>query len=152
MAEHQPLKLAAVEAHFETSSHVPLLIGGLPDEATGEVRYAIRIPSGLSLLVGHDPETVIPGLDDYPRELWPPVLLTHAAFQIMVGLGFFMMGVGALFLDLAVAPRRRATVAAGGGACWPRRRGSWRWRRAGSSRRWGASRGSSTRSCARRMA
>ncbi|MEX2609496.1 MAG: cytochrome ubiquinol oxidase subunit I [Gemmatimonadota bacterium] len=97
VAEYQPLKLAAAEAHFETSSHVPLLIGGIPDEETGEVSYALRIPSGLSLLVGHDPATVIEGLNDYPRELWPPVLITHVAFQIMVGLGFFMIFVGGLF-------------------------------------------------------
>lgn len=96
IARDQPAKLAAAESHFETSSHVPLLIGGLPT-ADGDVRYAIRIPSGLSLLVGHSPETVITGLNDFPADERPPVLITHIAFQIMVACGFAMIGVGLWF-------------------------------------------------------
>src|SRR5688500_11194932 len=50
VAEYQPAKLAAMESHFETGRRVPLLIGGWPDLETGETRYAIRIPGGLSFL------------------------------------------------------------------------------------------------------
>jgi len=55
VAEYQPAKLAAMEAHFETKAGAPLLIGGIPDAETGEVRFAIEIPYGLSLLAAHDP-------------------------------------------------------------------------------------------------
>lgn len=95
MAEYQPAKIAAAEAHFETASHVPLLIGGVP---VGEdVRYAIRIPSGLSLLLGHSPGHVVTGLDQFGVEDRPPVLLTHIAFQIMVASAFALIGAGLWF-------------------------------------------------------
>jgi cytochrome bd ubiquinol oxidase subunit I len=96
MAEYQPAKLAAAEAHYETSSHVPLLIGGLPDR-DGNVRYALRIPNGLSLMMGRSPQTVVTGLDAFAPEDRPPVAITHTAFQIMVGAGFAMIGVGLWF-------------------------------------------------------
>jgi cytochrome bd ubiquinol oxidase subunit I len=96
MAEYQPAKLAAAEAHFETSSHVPLLIGGLPDEE-GTVRYALHIPNGLSLMMGRSPETVVTGLNDFAREDRPPVAITHIAFQVMVACGFALIGAGLWF-------------------------------------------------------
>jgi cytochrome bd ubiquinol oxidase subunit I len=90
MARYQPAKLAAAEAHFETSSHVPLLIGGIPDDE-GTVRYAIHIPNALSIMIGRSAETVVTGLNDFPRDERPPVLLTHLAFQVMVGCGFALI-------------------------------------------------------------
>lgn len=96
MTEYQPAKLAAAEAHFETSSHVPLLIGGLPDEE-GDVRYALRIPSGLSIMLGHSPEHVVTGLNEFAPADRPPVLITHIAFQVMVGCGFALIGAGLWF-------------------------------------------------------
>jgi cytochrome d ubiquinol oxidase subunit I len=90
VAARQPVKLAAMESHFETSARAPLTIGGFPDMDTGETRYAIRIPYGLSLLAFHDPDAVIRGLNDFPRENWPNVPIVHTAFQIMVGLGTYM--------------------------------------------------------------
>jgi cytochrome d ubiquinol oxidase subunit I len=101
IAEYQPAKLAAMEAHYETSSHVPLLIGGIPDGAGG-VRGALRIPAGLSLLVGRDPATVVTGLNDFPEDERPPVGITHVAFQVMVGCGLVMVA-----LAIAYAWRRR---------------------------------------------
>jgi cytochrome d ubiquinol oxidase subunit I len=96
MVAYQPAKLAAAEAHFETSSHVPLLIGGLPDE-DGNVRFALRIPSGLSIMLGRSPATVVTGLDDFARDERPPVTLSHIAFQVMVGCGFALIGVSLLY-------------------------------------------------------
>lgn len=103
VAEYQPAKLAAMEAHFETDTHVPLLIGGIPFE-DGEVRYALRIPNGLSLLVGHDPDTEILGLNEFPVDERPNVLITHIAFQVMVGCGVALIGLAAWW---AVQRRRR---------------------------------------------
>jgi cytochrome d ubiquinol oxidase subunit I len=100
IAESEPLKLAAIEAHFKTATHAPLHIGGIPDMETGEVHYAIEIPSGLSLLATHDPAAEVKGLYDFPREDWPPVARTHYAFEVMVGAGSAMalLGVIAGFL------------------------------------------------------
>ena len=90
VAERQPVKLAALESHFETMRGAPLHIGGIPDERAGETRFALRIPKGLSLLAYHDPNAEVKGLRDVPPELRPPVLPVHFAFQIMVALGTVM--------------------------------------------------------------
>jgi cytochrome d ubiquinol oxidase subunit I len=90
VARWQPPKLAAMEGQFRTEAGAPLRIGGIPDEETRETRYAIEIPRGLSLLAFHDPNAVVKGLEDFPRDTWPPVAVVHYAFQIMVGLGTFM--------------------------------------------------------------
>jgi cytochrome d ubiquinol oxidase subunit I len=90
VAVRQPVKLAAMESHFETMSGAPLTIGGWPDPESGETRYAIKIPYGLSLLAFHDPHAVVKGLNDFPREDWPNVPIVHTAFQIMVALGTYL--------------------------------------------------------------
>jgi len=90
VAVSQPVKLAAMESHFETTARAPLIIGGFPDMHTGETRYAIRIPYGLSLLAFHDPHAVVEGLKDFPRQDWPNVPIVHFAFQIMVALGTYL--------------------------------------------------------------
>jgi len=94
VAQEQPAKLAAMEAHFETGPCAPLNIGGLPDEETGEVRWVLQVPCGLSLLVAKDPDAVITGLNDIPRDEWPPVAPVHIAFQVMVGIGMFLVALG----------------------------------------------------------
>jgi cytochrome d ubiquinol oxidase subunit I len=95
VAELQPAKLAAMEAHFETGPCAPLYIGGIPDAETGEVHLGIPIPCGLSLLIGHDPGYVVTGLNDIPEDERPPVLPVHLAFQVMVGIGTLLAALGA---------------------------------------------------------
>ena len=90
LARHQPVKLAAAEALFTTQRGAPLTIGGLPDVATGETRFAIKIPYALSLLAFHDPQAEVKGLDALPRELWPKVSAVHFSFDLMVGLGSYL--------------------------------------------------------------
>ena len=90
---HQPAKLAAAEAHFETQRRAPLKIGGWPDVERRETSFAIEIPGALSFLAGSSLETEVIGLDRIPRDQWPNVPVTHAAFQIMVGAGMTMLGV-----------------------------------------------------------
>jgi cytochrome d ubiquinol oxidase subunit I len=117
IAEHQPVKLAAAEALFETQSCAPLAIGGIPDVEARELRYAIEIPCALSFASFHDFNAEVQGLDQTPRELWPPVTVVHIAFQIMVGCGFAMLGVVGLGL-LAWAGARFGGLA----PPWERRR------------------------------
>ncbi|MDF9834043.1 cytochrome d ubiquinol oxidase subunit I [Ereboglobus sp. PH5-5] len=87
VAEYQPAKLAAAEGLFVTTTNAPLIIGGIPDVETQTVRYAIEIPGALSFLAHNDFNTAVTGLDQIPREDWPPVVVTHFAFQVMVGIG-----------------------------------------------------------------
>jgi cytochrome d ubiquinol oxidase subunit I len=96
-ARYQPAKLAAMEALFDTKTGAPLVIGGIPDEEAGKVRFGIEIPYGLSLLVAHDPNAEIKGLDEFAPNERPNVLTTHLAFQVMVGCGFTLIGLGLWF-------------------------------------------------------
>jgi cytochrome bd ubiquinol oxidase subunit I len=95
VAAHQPRKLAAAEAVFHTERGAPLILGGWPDEETGEVVGALRIPYGLSLLAHLDPDAEVLGLDAFPRDEWPPVAVTHVSFQLMVACGMAMLLVAA---------------------------------------------------------
>jgi cytochrome d ubiquinol oxidase subunit I len=101
VAAHQPLKLAASEAHFVTRARAPIHIGGIPDAERGEVRYSIEIPLGLSLLAFKDPDATVRGLNDFPRDEWPPVAATHLSFQVMVGCGMAMAALAAVTAFLA---------------------------------------------------
>lgn len=100
IAERQPMKLAAAEAHFHTGPRAPLLIGGWPDEEAQTVCCGIEIPGGLSFLAFNDFDAVVQGLDQIPRDEWPPVAVVHGAFQTMVGLGSWMAAFSALLAFL----------------------------------------------------
>jgi cytochrome d ubiquinol oxidase subunit I len=91
VAKNQPVKLAALEGQFETAQGAPLRIGGMPDEESGETRYAIEIPYLLSVLAHGDPNATVRGLNDFPKDTHPPVAVVHFAFQVMVGCGMLMM-------------------------------------------------------------
>ena len=95
VAEHQPVKLAAMEAHFETSRGVPLSIGGI--YVDDQLRYEISIPRGLSLLVHHDPNAEVIGLDSVPADRRPPINITHMSYNAMVGIGFALLALAAWF-------------------------------------------------------
>jgi cytochrome bd ubiquinol oxidase subunit I len=92
---HQPVKIMAMEGHFQSHPEgAPLILFGLPDQAAGEVKYAVEIPKFGSLVLKHDPNAPMQGLDTVPREDWPPVLIPFFAFRIMVGLGLLMFALG----------------------------------------------------------
>jgi cytochrome d ubiquinol oxidase subunit I len=95
VAAQQPAKLAALEAHYHTRRHAPIVIGGIADNERMESHFALKIPSGLSLLVGHSPNTEVAGLDQTPRDQWPNVRLVHWNFDVMVGCGMAMLALAA---------------------------------------------------------
>ena len=96
VAEHQPVKLAAMEGQYSTERGAPLRIGGWPDEEAETTRFAIEIPYGLSLLAFHDPQAEVQGLNSVPKADWPPVHVIHVAFQVMVGCGSVLSAVALL--------------------------------------------------------
>ncbi|MBI1354104.1 MAG: cytochrome ubiquinol oxidase subunit I [Acidobacteria bacterium] len=115
VARTQPVKLAAMEGQFETETAAPLRIGGLPNEAERTTRFALEIPSMLSVLAYHDPQAEVKGLNDFPEQDWPPVAVAHLAFQIMVGLG---TGLIALAVWGAWALGRRGELPRGRAFLW----------------------------------
>ncbi len=107
VAQRQPEKLAAFEAHFHTETRAPLWLGGWPLEEESRVVGGIAIPGGLSFLAFGDLEAEVKGLNDFPPDERPPVLVTHLAFQLMVGIGTML---AALSLAYGLARWRRVEL------------------------------------------
>ena len=150
--KYQPVKIMAMEGHFESHKDgAPLVLFGIPDEAAGTVRYKIEVPKLSSLILKHDLNAPLDGLDTVPRKDWPPVPITFFAFRIMVGLGFLILGLGLFSLYARVKHRllRERDGCTASQWRWGRR-GSSPSLRAGSRPRRGASRLRSTASCGRR--
>ncbi|KKB73232.1 MULTISPECIES: cytochrome ubiquinol oxidase subunit I [Bacillus] len=87
---YQPEKLAGAEGLFKTQSYAPLAIGGFPDEETQSVKGAIEIPWALSFLADNRFDTVVKGLNEYPRDEWPPLYI-HTLFNGMVLIGMLLI-------------------------------------------------------------
>lgn len=98
VAKRQPIKLAAMEAHFDTEKGAAFVVGGIPNEEKMDIKYAIKIPKLLSFLVSNDFNSEVKGLKDFPRDEWPPVIVVHFAFQIMIFFGMVMMLIGVIYL------------------------------------------------------
>jgi cytochrome d ubiquinol oxidase subunit I len=101
VAARQPVKLAAMEAYFHTRQPAPFLIGGIPDEKAEKVKYGIEIPGLLTFLVHDNFSGSIKGLDQFPKDVHPPVAVVHYSFQVMIWLGMFMMLVALLYIIAA---------------------------------------------------
>ena len=98
VSKRQPIKLAAMEAHFKTEESASFVLGGIVDESKEEIKYAIKVPGVLSFLVHSDFKTPVKGLEEFPKDEWPPVAVVHYAFQIMITFGMLMMGIAVIYL------------------------------------------------------
>jgi cytochrome bd ubiquinol oxidase subunit I len=92
----QPVKLAAMEGLFQSTTGAPLAIIGMPDEKAHDLIDPIFVPDVLSFLTYGNFRANVQGLSAYAHALWPPVSLTYYAYHIMVGLGTIFFGVSAL--------------------------------------------------------
>jgi cytochrome d ubiquinol oxidase subunit I len=98
LAADQPAKLAAIELSPHAEDHAPLAIGGI--DLGGERRFAILIPDLGSLISRASADRTVPGLDAFPADARPNdqlVTIVHWSFQLMVGLGLALMGLGLAF-------------------------------------------------------
>jgi cytochrome d ubiquinol oxidase subunit I len=93
VARHQPAKLAAIEAHWDTN-----MVGGadfvafaLPDMKAERNHHEIAIPDLLSMLITHSWEGKVQGLKEFPREDRPNVPVLFWTFRVMVGIGFLFL-------------------------------------------------------------
>ncbi|KFO67150.1 hypothetical protein ER57_12735 [Smithella sp. SCADC] len=91
----QPEKAAAMEGHFNTTRGAPIYALGYVDEQNQKT-YGIYIPKGLSFLYNFDWNSEIKGLNDFPKEDWPPVNFVFQNYHIMVGAGMLMIALGLL--------------------------------------------------------
>ena len=93
--EHQPMKVAAIEGLWQTRKGAPLVMFAWPDSSAETNRFAVEIPKGASLILKHDPDGEVLGLNEAPPADRPNVPVVFFSFRVMVGLGF-------LFLFVAV--------------------------------------------------
>ncbi len=106
--EHQPAKIAAVEAIWKTGKGVPLVLFAIPNEKARRNDFAIEIPKGASVILRHDADAEIKGLDAFAPDV-PSVTPVFFAFRIMVGMGMLMIALswfGAWQLRRGAAPPR----------------------------------------------
>ena len=103
--EHQPPKLAAMEAIWESGTGQPSVLLGIPDEKAETNHLEIAIPKLASLYLTHDWDGYVPGLKSFPPEDRPPVLTVFASFRIMVGCWLVMFSL-TMWAWLLVARRR----------------------------------------------
>jgi cytochrome d ubiquinol oxidase subunit I len=104
VAQHQPVKLAALEGLPHTTKGAPIHILGVYTD--DEIRFGIRIPRLLSLLAFHDPNAVVKGLNIVPPRDRPPVNVVRFAFQTMVGIGTLLALLGVWFVIVRLRGRR----------------------------------------------
>ncbi|HEY8275637.1 MAG TPA: cytochrome ubiquinol oxidase subunit I [Methyloceanibacter sp.] len=94
--KHQPAKIAALEAHWNTGSEVPLILFAVPDPKAETNHYEIAIPKLGSLILTHDWKGEVKGLKSFPPENRPNPTIPFFAFRIMVGIGMIMIALGAI--------------------------------------------------------
>ena len=88
--KHQPQKIAAVEGIWETTRGAPLLLFAIPDDTARTNHFELAVPKLASLILRHDAEGEIKGLNEFPSA-HPPVLPLFWSFRIMVGTGILML-------------------------------------------------------------
>ncbi len=102
---NQPLKNAAYEGIFDTQRGAPLIGFGIPDEAGKRILLPLSIPNGLSFLETGNTDSLVTGMNDFPREMWPPVNVIFSTFHIMVVLSGIIVAVA---LSAVFFTRRKA--------------------------------------------
>jgi cytochrome d ubiquinol oxidase subunit I len=89
--QYQPGKIAAIEGDWETRRGAPAVLFAIPDEQAETNRFEVAIPVLGSIYLTHDPNGLVRGLKEWPREDRPPVAIVFFAFRIMVGMGLIML-------------------------------------------------------------
>jgi cytochrome d ubiquinol oxidase subunit I len=105
VAKHQPAKLAAMEAVWDTQKGVDFFLLLVPDsDAQRNSVEAIGIPNMVSILAFHKADAEVKGLKDFPRDLRPPVAPTFWSFRLMVAMGMYMILISAIGVWLSRKP------------------------------------------------
>jgi cytochrome d ubiquinol oxidase subunit I len=93
--EHQPAKVMAMEGHYQSHPDgAPLILFGVPDDEAQRMDHAIEVPRLSSLILKHDLDAPLAGLDTIAPGNRPPVEVVFWTFRVMVGLGFLMLLLG----------------------------------------------------------
>jgi len=91
--KHQPAKFAAIEARWKTQQPASEVLIALPDPFEERNLFAIEIPKLGSFIASGNWTAREIGLDTFPPQDRPPVLIPFFGFRIMVGMGLIMLAV-----------------------------------------------------------
>lgn len=100
VAQNQPAKLAAMEAHFEENAPADLYLFGWVDEKNQKVNFGFKIPGMLSWLIYGDSKANVKGLNAFPEDERPPVNIVFQSYHIMVAIGFLLIFISVFSLIL----------------------------------------------------
>src|SRR5689334_9351698 len=104
--EHQPAKVMAMEGHYQSHPDgAPLILFGIPDDDAQQMRHAVEVPRLSSLILKHDLDAPLAGLDSIEPQNRPPVKVVFWSFRVMVGLGLLMFLLGACSLAARAAKK-----------------------------------------------
>ena len=93
--EYQPAKVMAMEGHYESHPDgAPLILFGIPNPSDKRIDHALQIPKLSSLILKHDLNAPVAGLDTIPEDKQPPVAIVFWSFRVMIAFGFAMLGLG----------------------------------------------------------
>ncbi|WP_010226428.1 cytochrome ubiquinol oxidase subunit I [Pseudomonas donghuensis] len=94
--KHQPVKIAAIEGHWENvpGEPTPLILFGIPDMQAETTRFKLEIPALGSLILTHSLDKQVPAMKEFPKEDRPNSTIVFWSFRVMVGLGMLMIFVG----------------------------------------------------------
>jgi cytochrome d ubiquinol oxidase subunit I len=108
--EHQPAKVMAMEGHYQSHPDgAPLILFGIPDDDAQQMKHVLEVPKLSSLILKHDLDAPLAGLDSIAPENRPPVKVVFWSFRIMVGLGLLMLLLGLSSLAARAAKRLYAS-------------------------------------------
>lgn len=93
--EHQAVKVMAMEGHYDSHPDgAPLILFGIPNADEKRIDYALQIPYASSVILKHQWDAPLEGLDTVADSEEPPVAIVFFSFRVMIGLGFAMLGLG----------------------------------------------------------
>jgi cytochrome d ubiquinol oxidase subunit I len=87
--EHEPAKIAAMEALWQTERGAALTLIGIPNEEKKRTDFAVKVPRLGSLILTHSLDGEVKGLEAFEDR--PPVGPVFFAFRVMVGMGVLML-------------------------------------------------------------
>jgi cytochrome bd ubiquinol oxidase subunit I len=97
--EHQPAKVMAMEGHYQSHREgAPLILFGIPDDEAQRMTHVVAVPKLSSLILKHEANAPLAGLDTIAPQDRPPVEVVFWSFRVMVGLGLLMLLLGAASL------------------------------------------------------
>ncbi|MCU7491120.1 MAG: cytochrome ubiquinol oxidase subunit I [Ignavibacteria bacterium] len=106
VARTQPEKFAAIEGLYTTQTGAPVVLFAIPSAPPPALHAKIEVPKLLSYMAFGDVNAKVRGINEFPKDEIPPLVMTFVSFHTMVGLGMFMI----LVLAWAFISMRKNTL------------------------------------------